>query len=328
MQRLTASLLLGLALTATTAPSAASPAEPAMPAPDTAAFPAPAGIDRPAASQDGRGYCLFVRFLADALLLFPEWEPNIFDAPPVSPGPFDVVERRMTVDGADGCPLEITVFEPAGLAGAKPAFVWALGSNVQPHYHQSLHETLASSGYVVIVPETRPLTFIPDPVYHARNTLNALLATNLATAGALDVEVDPDRIAVGGYSIGGTIATFMAAVAPDIRGAMLWAPTSAPRWLGLSPENLWPQTLSPTRFLLGELDTLAPPDGFPADLQEILVNSPTSVEVIEGGTHLYFQQPTGADSPRDPPTDLTRFEQQAIAIEATRVWLNELLAED
>ena len=82
---------------------------------------------------------------------------------------------------------------------------------------------------------------------------------------------------------------------------------------------------SPTLFVLGELDYLAPVGGFPAALQDALVASETEVQVIRGGTHLFVQQPTGADSPFDPPTFLTRFEQQGIAIEATRAYLNELL---
>lgn len=46
--------------------------------------------------------------------------------------------------------------------------------------------------------------------------------------------------------------------------------------------------------------------------------------IIPQGTHLLFQQPTGADGPADPETDLRRFEQQGIAIERTRAWLEEL----
>ena len=80
--------------------------------------------------------------------------------------------------------------------------------------------------------------------------------------------------------------------------------------------------------LLGELDNLAPVDGFPADLEAALVNSDTRTTVIESGTHLYFMQPTGADGPGDPRTDLTRFEQQGIAIELTLNWLDEVLAPD
>lgn len=56
---------------------------------------------------------------------------------------------------------------------------------MQYHYQQSLHETLASDGYVVIVPDTRPLTFIPDPAYHSRNAANTLLAIELAIRGRL-----------------------------------------------------------------------------------------------------------------------------------------------
>lgn len=296
-----------------------------------AAHASPAAPKVPAALEagpDDRGrssYCFFLRYLADLLLLFPEWDPNDFDTPPAQLGPYAVEETRRTYRRSiDGCPLDVTVFRPAGVDGPRPAFVWVLGSNVQPYYHQSLHETLASWGYVVVVPDTRPLTIIPDAYYHARNAGNARVAIELARRGFLGAEVDPGRIAVGGYSIGASMATFVAARDPEVRGTVLWAPTDAPFWGGLEPEQLWPQVLTPVHFLLGELDPIAPPEEFPASLQAALVNAPVTVELIEGGTHLYFMQPTGADSPLDPVTDLTRFEQQAIAIEATRVWLDAL----
>ena len=57
--------------------------------------------------------------------LFPIWEPNFFEESPAEVGPFDVVERRITVrDGADGEPFGITFFEPKDAAGPLPVFMW------------------------------------------------------------------------------------------------------------------------------------------------------------------------------------------------------------
>lgn len=278
-----------------------------------------------ASDLSSRGYCVFLRSFGDKLLVFPEWDPNLFDEPPATVGPYPVSERLISFrSGGDGCPLDITVFEPVGLPEPKPALVWVLGSNVQPYFHQSLHETLASWGYVVIVPDTRPLTYVPDRYYHARNTANASFAIDKALRGRLGTRVDPDRIAAGGYSIGGTMASFLAAVDPRVKGQVFWAPTASPFWLGLQPEDLWPEILAPAYFLVGELDPIAPPDGFPSLLSAKMVKAWSEIDVISGGTHLYFMQPTGADSPQDPETDLTRFEQQGIAIEATRAWLDSL----
>ncbi|MEM9058132.1 MAG: hypothetical protein AAGD86_11680, partial [Pseudomonadota bacterium] len=246
-----------------------------------------------------------------------------FDTPPAAVGPHPVVERSVdSFRGVDGCRLQMTIFEPEGLDGARPLLVWVQGSNVQPYYQQSLHETLASWGYVVVVPDTRPLTIVPDSFYHLRNTVNAQVALGRALSGDLGVNVDPSRVAAGGYSIGATMTTFLAARDERVAGAVLWAPTSAPFWTGVDPDALWPAVTAPTHFLLGELDGIA--GDYPATMQAAMINAVSTVEVIEGGTHLFFMQPTGADSDLDPETDLTRFEQQGIAIEATRTYLDGL----
>ncbi len=255
--------------------------------------------------------------------IFPIWPANFFAEPPAELGPLAVTEYRINVaDGADGQPAGITVFAPEGATEALPALVWVLGSNVQAYYQQSLHETMASWGYAVIVPDGRPLT-LTDFQYHRRNVDLARQAIDLALDGGLDVPVDPDRIGIGGYSIGGTMATFVAAEDSRVDALALWAPSDAPFWTGINPEPLWPQVTAPAFMLLAEFDTVAPPDGFPSVLREKLSGAAVSEYVIPEGLHLYFQQPTGADSGLDPETTITRFEQQGIAIERTRAYLDE-----
>lgn len=259
-------------------------------------------------------------------LIFPVWPANYFDEPPTEVGPYTVDEYRVDVpEGADGQASGITVFKPTNAEGARPAFVWVLGSNVQAYYHQSLHETLASWGFVVIVPDARPLTFT-DFQYHRRNVDLAKQAIDLGVGGELDAVIDANRIAAGGYSIGGTMALFVAAEDSRVAGVALWAPTSSPFWTGVDPETLYPQVTVPVYFLLAEKDHVEPPSGFPATLKQKLVNATISEYIIPDGLHLYFQQPTGADSVTDPLSSLTRFEQQGIAIERTREWLGTLLS--
>lgn len=255
--------------------------------------------------------------------VFPIWAPNFFDEPPAELGPLAAREYRVEVpDGADGQPSGITVFAPVDSDGPHPAFVWVMGSNVQAYYHQSLHETLASWGYAVIVPDTRPLTFT-DFRYHRRNTDLGKQAIQLAINGELNVAVDAERIAVGGYSIGGTMAAFVAAEEPRVDAIVFWAPTGSPFWTGVDLDELLPQVTQPAFYLLGEYDIIAQPNGFPAELQEKMPASQPEVYVIPEGLHLYFQQPTGADSSDDPASTRTRFEQQGIAIERTRAWLDD-----
>ncbi len=255
--------------------------------------------------------------------IFPVWPPNFFDEPPAEVGPYTPKEFRVDVpDGADGEPTAVTVFAPEDADGPRPTVLAVLGSNVQPYYHQSLYETLASWGYVVIISEGRPLTFT-DFRYHARTISLARQALDLGLAGDLDVNVDPDRIAVGGYSIGGTLAIFTAARDDRIDAVFTWAPTSSPFWTGVTPEDLYPRVTQPAYFLLAELDHVEPIDGFPRDIQAAMTQSEITEYIIPEGLHLYFQQPTGADNPTDPESSLTRFEQQGIAIERTRAWLDE-----
>ncbi len=257
--------------------------------------------------------------------IFPVWPANYFEVPPAKLGTFSTTEYEVEIaDGADGQPFTVTVIAPTDASGPRPAFIWVLGSNVQPYYHQSLHETLASWGYVVIVPEARPLTFT-DFQYHRRNVDLALQAFELGLAGDLDAEIDSGRVGIGGYSIGATMATFAAAEEPRIGAVVLWAPTSSPFWTGVDPEVLWPQMMQPSYFLLAELDHVEPPSGFPKELQAKLAQSAITEYIIPEGLHLYFQQPTGADNPTDPVSSLTRFEQQGIAIERTLDYLDATL---
>ncbi len=258
-------------------------------------------------------------------IVFPVWEENYFDEPPAPVGPYAVGERRVEVEeGADGKPFGITIFEPVGVEGALPTFVWVMGSNVQAYYHQSLHETLASWGYLVLVPDTRKLRFT-DFQYHNRIVLLALQTINLAFDGALGTSPDAERLAVGGYSIGGPLAAFVAAQDARVDQMAFWAPDNSPIWQGVRPGELYPRVTQPALYVLGELDESAGPEEYPAEMQAEMTASEATVVVIPGGVHLYFQQPTGADG-RNPGTDLTRFEQQGIAIETTRTWLDAQFA--
>jgi dienelactone hydrolase len=137
--------------------------------------------------------------------------------------------------------------------------------------------------------------------------------------------VDGDRLAVGGYSVGGPLATFTAARRSAFDAIVYWAPSPAPIWQGLNADALYPQVRQPSLFVLGELDDDAPAEGgYPDELQARTPESPVEEIVIEGASHHQFQQPTGADQFSNTPT-ITREEQQAIAIDETRRWLDRTL---
>ena len=261
-------------------------------------------------------------------LIFPIFEAEIIDPPPVPIGPFAFEEQRIEFDDlGDGVAGGVTVFQPTDASGPRPALVWVLGINNRAHYHQSLHEHLASQGFVSIIPDTRDFSFL-DVIYHQRSAENAVETYNRASRGELGVSIDSSRIAFGGYSIGATMAVFAAAAVPDAAALVLWAPTGAPYWTGVTPELLYPEVKAPVLFVIGELDPVASPTGFPSDLRQGLVGVPSvSWVVIDGGTHLFFQQPSGVDD-RITGAGITRREQQAIAIGETRDYLEETFGID
>ena len=253
--------------------------------------------------------------------LFPVWEENYFEKPPAKTGKYAIEEKRIEIeDGADDKPFGITVFQPVDAQGPLPVFMWVMGSNVQAYYHQSLHEILASWGYLVLVPDTRPLSFT-DLNYHKRIVLLAEQTLELAMTGGIGPDVDAERIAVGGYSVGGPLAAFTAARSKVINAIVYWAPAGSPVWQGLRPRKLYPLVDEMSLYILGELDDDAPAEGgYPDDMQAAM---PASFEafVIEGAIHHQFQQPTGADQFSNTP-EISREEQQGIAITKTREWLD------
>jgi dienelactone hydrolase len=256
--------------------------------------------------------------------VFNEWSPNVFSEPPAELGPYQWVQyQREFPDGADGQPLEITVVAPVNAAGPLPLMCWVTGSNQVVHYHQSLHETLASWGYAVIVPTTRPLLF-EDTAYHRRNVDLCVQSIRRALSGALGMTVDETRIATGGHSIGATMALLVAGEELKVDAVVLWAPTASPFWQGLDPFPILLDVSQPVYYLLAELDWLAL--NWPDTLQRASPNAPYTQHVVPGGNHLFFQQPTEADViPEVPWIHPTRFEQQTIAIERTRAWLDDTL---
>ena len=256
--------------------------------------------------------------------IFPVFEPDLLDPPPIENGSFEINERRAAFDDlGDGMAGGVTIFEPVAADGARPALVWLLGVNNRAHYHQSLHEHLASKGYVVAVPDTRDISFT-DSAYHQRNTLNGNRTFERLVAGELNVAIDAARVAFGGYSAGGSLAAFAAARESTAAALVLWAPAPAPIWQGLDPDALLPLVTVPSLFLLAELDDVTPADQWPAEMMTKMTESSQTTQIIDNGVHLFLQQPSGVDD-RNPSTPITRPEQMGIAIEATRAYLDEQL---
>lgn len=258
-------------------------------------------------------------------IIFPISEtPELLPEPPAGLGPAGFNQRRAEFDDlGDGQPGGVTIFEPAAATDPSPLLVWVLGVNNRAHFHQSLHEFLASWGYAVVIPDTRDISFF-DARYHRRNVDNALATYSRAVGGDLALLVDPQRTAFGGYSVGGSLAAFAAAEQPQARGLVMWAPAPAPAWQGLNPAALLPWVRQPSLFLLAEFDIVTPADQWPAELMRQMSMSSQTVFTVAQGVHLYFQQPGFVDE-RNPPTMMTRIEQMRIGLEQTRAFLDDAL---
>lgn len=253
-------------------------------------------------------------------VIFPKFGPAPLAEPPATLGSFTWVERRVELaDLGDGGPGGVTVFEPVGAEGARPALVWVLGVNNAAYYHQSFHEYMASWGYVDIIPDTRPISFA-DTDYNGRNTRIANKVFDLALAGELGVTVDTQRIAFGGYSVGGSEAALAAGSEPRAKALAMWAPSPSYVWQGIDPNVVLPQVTAPSLFLLAELDNVV--GDWPQQMQNLMTQSDKRVVVIPQGVHLFFQQPSLVDD-RNPFTTMTRQEQMRIAFETTRSYLDE-----
>jgi len=85
------------------------------------------------------------------------------------------------------------------------------------------------------------------------------------------------------------------------------------------------QVTAPTLFLLGELDTGASPDGWPAAMaKDMTTTALTATTILPQGVHLFFQQPSALDE-ANPPTTATRIEQLRAAMAETRSFLDSEL---
>ena len=257
--------------------------------------------------------------------LFPVWEPNPFDEPPATLGPYEVGQKDFKLDPSiRGENYDVTVFTPKDAVGNLPLFIWIMGSNVQDYYQLSLHKTLASWGYMVIIPEAPKFSFT-NPIYHKDVLGLAVNATENALDGDYGYEIDGEKIAAGGYSVGASLAAFLSVKEPSVDALVYWGPSGSPYWLGVKAKELYAKVKVPALYVLGGKDDSAPPSGgYPDKMREKMPRSNYESIVIEGGVHHYFQQPTGSDKFSKAP-DITRFEQQSIAIDTTRKWLQKAL---
>jgi len=176
---------------------------------------------------------------------------------------------------------------PAGFRrpGRTPAVVLAhgAGSDMTSAFMSTVHSGLAREGYVAVkfnFPYTEARRRAPDPRPVLERCYRAVL-----DAVAADRALAPPWIAIGGKSLGGRIASYVAAAGAPVRGLFFLGyplhPAGRPD--ALRADHL-PGVPLPMLFVEGTRDTLCELDR----LRPVLARLPrASLHTIEGGDHSF-----------------------------------------
>jgi hypothetical protein len=180
--------------------------------------------------------------------------------------------------------------------GRSPAVLLAhgAGNDMTSPFLSAVHAGLAREGFVAVkfnFPYTESRRRAPDP----RPVLERCYRTVLE-AVARDRRLAPPWIAIGGKSLGGRIASYLAAAGVPVRGLLLLGYPLHPAG---KPEQLrathLPAVGSPMLFVQGTRDTLCDLDL----LRPVLARLPDArLHAIEGGDHS-FRTPRREGRPDD-----------------------------
>lgn len=140
----------------------------------------------------------------------------------------EVSEKTITVDGKS---LKLTVVRPAGAKGILPAFMffhgggWILGD--YPTHERFVRDLVADSGAVAVF-----VNYTPSPEARYPVAINeAYGATKWVAENGAQIQVDGNRLAVAGNSVGGNMAAVVALMAkakggPKLRAQVLFWPVT------------------------------------------------------------------------------------------------------
>jgi len=193
-----------------------------------------------------------------------------------------MTEENFMIQVQEGLPVSAVRTQPDGGA-TKGLFVYApgAGSNIDDPFGGYLSGRLAESGIATLrfqFPYMDAGRRRPDPPRLLEETWRQVIAA---------VEAEGVRLAVGGRSMGGRIASQVVAQGTYVDGLALFAyPLSPPRGGGKPPakrrdEHL-PSIGVPTLFCSGTRDAFATPD----QLKEAAATVPVStVHMLEGADH-------------------------------------------
>ncbi|MEW6435324.1 MAG: alpha/beta hydrolase [Myxococcota bacterium] len=206
-------------------------------------------------------------------------------APGVATATFEVRARSTDV-------VEVEVLYPADeaalpLAGPHPAVVLVQGGRVGVGRYAWQGEALARAGYVVALPrhDLDLAFFAIENGEEARRLL-----VNPPPGSLLDGQVDAARVAVGGHSLGGVVATKLA-----LRGGFQALVLEASYPDGADVQALEAFTL-PSLSLAGANDCTAPLEKVRTGWDAL--PAPTALSVLAGVTHYQFTDSEAEDATR------------------------------
>lgn len=142
--------------------------------------------------------------------------------------PADVTEKTIT---ADGRKIVLNIVRPAGAKGALPAFIfvhgggWILGDF--PTHERFVRDLVTESGAVGIF-----VNYTPSPEARYPVAINEIYAaTKWVSENGAQINVDGQRLAIAGNSVGGNMATVVALMAkaqggPALRSQVLFWPVT------------------------------------------------------------------------------------------------------
>jgi predicted alpha/beta-hydrolase family hydrolase len=158
------------------------------------------------------------------------------------------------------------------------------GNNMHSPFLSAVHEGIAAHGYVTVkfnFPYTEAGRRAPDsaPVLEA-------CYRRLIEAVRSDQTIAARRIVIGGKSLGGRIATHLAAQGEEVAGAVLLGyPLHPPGQPGKLRVAHLQQIRAPLLFFAGTRDTLCTLDLLKRTLRKMPAS--TELHVIEGGDHSF-----------------------------------------
>jgi len=221
--------------------------------------------------------------------------------------------HRRTISLTDGQSVSAVVATPAGFKpGSAPAVILAhgAGNDMQSPFLCAVHEGLAERGCVAVkfnFPYKERGGRAPDraPVLEA-------CYRDVVEAVRTDRDLAPPRIAIGGKSMGGRMATHLAASGADVAGLLL---------LGypLHPAG------KPQQLRVAHFDTIRVPSLFFAGTRDSLCNlellrpaikrlqAPVELHVIEGGDHSFKLPKSMKRAPEDVLEEIIRVSADWVA---------------